>query len=98
MSTTTRAGAGLQASRGEQDRSGPVPHFPVRCAVLKSLRCQSRTSTHTTRAGDAAVVLDDDHVGVLLRIIHDQAPSGLTVTERILAEEIDCVVTRALAR
>ncbi|WP_431932807.1 type I restriction endonuclease subunit R [Nonomuraea jabiensis] len=45
-----------------------------------------------------AVVLDDDHVGVLSRIIHDHAPSGLTVTERNLAEEIDQVVTRTLAR
>ncbi|GIH98078.1 type I restriction endonuclease subunit R [Planobispora takensis] len=45
-----------------------------------------------------AVVLDDDHVGVLSRIIHDHAPSGLTVTERNLAEEIDQVVTRTLAQ
>lgn len=47
---------------------------------------------------EAVVVLDDDHVGVLSRIIHDHAPSGLTVTERNLAEEIDQVVTRTLAR
>ncbi|MBO2464489.1 type I restriction endonuclease subunit R [Actinomadura violacea] len=47
---------------------------------------------------DEAVVLDDDHVGVLSRIIHDHAPSGLTVTERNLAEEIDQVVTSTLAR
>ncbi|MFD0406792.1 type I restriction endonuclease subunit R [Kitasatospora sp. NPDC127116] len=46
----------------------------------------------------AVVVLDDDHVGVLSRIIHDHAPAGLTVTERNLAEEIDQVVTRTLAR
>lgn len=46
---------------------------------------------------DEAVVLDDDHVGVLSRIIHDHAPPGLTVTERNLAEEIDQVVTRTLA-
>ncbi|MFJ5078721.1 type I restriction endonuclease subunit R [Streptomyces sp. NPDC088553] len=45
-----------------------------------------------------AVVLDDDHVGVLSRIILDHAPSGLTVTERNLAEEIDQVVTRTLAQ
>jgi type I restriction enzyme R subunit len=37
-------------------------------------------------------------VGVLSRIIHDHAPSGLTVTERNLAEEIDQVVTRTLAQ
>ena len=42
--------------------------------------------------------LDDDHVGVLSRIIRDHAPAGLTVTERNLAEEIDQVVTRTLAR
>ncbi|WP_198943089.1 hypothetical protein [Actinophytocola xanthii] len=47
---------------------------------------------------DEAVVLDDDHVGVLSRIIHDHAPPGLTVTERNLAEEIDQVVTRTLAQ
>ncbi len=42
---------------------------------------------------DEAVVLDDDHVGVLSRIILDHAPAGLTVAERNLAEEIDQVVT-----
>ncbi|MCX5449905.1 type I restriction endonuclease subunit R [Streptomyces nigrescens] len=47
---------------------------------------------------EAVVVLDADHVGVLSRIIHDHAPSGLTVTERNLAEEIDQVVTRTLGR
>ncbi|MFI0114217.1 type I restriction endonuclease subunit R [Streptomyces globisporus] len=47
---------------------------------------------------EAVVVLEDDHIGVLSRIIHDHAPSGLTVTERNLAEEIDQVVTRTLAR
>ncbi|MGY0071918.1 hypothetical protein ACWZEH_35335 (plasmid) [Streptomyces sp. QTS137] len=47
---------------------------------------------------EAVIVLDDDHVGVLSRIIHDHAPSGLTVTERNPAEEIDQVVTRTLAR
>ncbi|WP_406178015.1 type I restriction endonuclease subunit R [Streptomyces canus] len=47
---------------------------------------------------EAVIVLDDDHVGVLSRIIHDHAPTGLTVTERNLAEEIDQVVTRTLTR
>ncbi|MBT3152372.1 type I restriction endonuclease subunit R [Streptomyces sp. CHD11] len=47
---------------------------------------------------EAVIVLDDDHVGVLSRIIHDHAPVGLTVTERNLAEEIDQVVTQTLAR
>ncbi|MDX3365017.1 HsdR family type I site-specific deoxyribonuclease [Streptomyces sp. ME02-6987-2C] len=47
---------------------------------------------------DEAVVLDDDHVGILSRIILDHAPAGLTVTERNLAEEIDQVVTQTLAR
>ncbi|MGW5054765.1 type I restriction endonuclease subunit R [Actinokineospora sp. NPDC004072] len=45
-----------------------------------------------------AVVLDDDHIGVLSQIIRDHAPPGLTVTERNLAEEIDQVVTRTLAQ
>ncbi|MEH1014632.1 HsdR family type I site-specific deoxyribonuclease [Micromonospora sp. CPCC 206060] len=47
---------------------------------------------------EAVIVLDDDHVGVLSRIIHDHAPPGLTVTERNLAEEIDKVVTQTLAK
>ena len=47
---------------------------------------------------EAVVKLDDDHIGVLSRIIHDHAPPGLTITERNLAEEIDQVVTRTLAR
>lgn len=47
---------------------------------------------------EAVVVLDDNHVGVLSRIIHDHTPPGLTVTERNLAEEIDQVVTRTLAQ
>lgn len=47
---------------------------------------------------DQVVVLEDDRVGVLSRIIRDHAPSGLTVTERNLAEEIDQVVTRTLTR
>jgi type I restriction enzyme R subunit len=47
---------------------------------------------------EAVVVLNDDHVGVQSRIIHDHAPPGLTITERNVAEEIDQVVTRTLAR
>jgi type I restriction enzyme R subunit len=47
---------------------------------------------------EAVVVLDDDHIGVLSRIIRDHAPPGLKITERNLAEEIDQVVTRTLAR
>ncbi|MFD4170502.1 type I restriction endonuclease subunit R [Streptomyces albidoflavus] len=47
---------------------------------------------------EAVIVLDEDHVGVLSRIIQDHAPSGLTITERNLAEEIDQVVTQTLAR
>jgi type I restriction enzyme R subunit len=47
---------------------------------------------------EAVVVLDEDHIGVLSRIIHDHAPPGLTITERNLAEEIDQVVARTLAR
>jgi type I restriction enzyme R subunit len=47
---------------------------------------------------EAVVVLDDDHVGVLSRIIHDHAPAGVTIMERNLAEEIDQVVKRTLGR
>ena len=45
---------------------------------------------------ETVVVVDDDHVGVLSRIIEDHAPPGVTVTERNLAEEIDKVVTHTL--
>jgi type I restriction enzyme R subunit len=58
----------------------------------------ARAIVNAQKHPDEAVVLDDDHVGVLTRIIHDHAPSGLTVTERNLAEEIDRVVTNTLAR
>jgi len=47
---------------------------------------------------DDAVVVDDDHIGVLSRIIRDHAPAGITVTERNLAEEIDQVVTHTLSQ
>ncbi|MDX3716290.1 hypothetical protein PV733_46950 [Streptomyces europaeiscabiei] len=58
----------------------------------------ARAIVNAEKHPDEAVVLDDDHVGVLSRIIHDHAPSGLTVTERNLAEEIDHVVKRTLAQ
>jgi len=58
----------------------------------------ARTVVDAARNPDQAVVMDEDHVGVLSRIIRDHAPEGLTVTERNLAEEIDQVVTRTLAR
>ncbi|MEU7911389.1 type I restriction endonuclease subunit R [Microbispora bryophytorum] len=58
----------------------------------------ARAIVNAEKHPDEAVVLDDDHVGVLSRIIHDHAPPGLTVTERNLAEEIDQVVTRTLAQ
>ncbi len=37
-------------------------------------------------------------MGVLLRMIHDHAPLGVTITERNLVEEIDQVVTQTLVR
>ncbi|SEH02376.1 type I restriction enzyme, R subunit [Nonomuraea solani] len=58
----------------------------------------ARAIVNASKHPDEAVVLDDDHVGVLSRIIHDHAPPGLTITERNLAEEIDQVVTRTLAQ
>lgn len=58
----------------------------------------ARVIVNAEKRPDEAVILDDDHVGVLSRIIHDHAPSGLTVTERKLAEEIDHVVTRTLSQ
>ncbi|MEV4800786.1 HsdR family type I site-specific deoxyribonuclease [Nonomuraea sp. NPDC049421] len=58
----------------------------------------ARAIVNAGKHPDEAVVLDEDHVGVLSRIIHDHAPPGLTITERNLAEEIDQVVTRTLAR
>ena len=58
----------------------------------------ARAIVNAEKHPDEAVVLDDDHVGVLSRIIHDHAPPGLTVTEQNLAEEIDQVVKRTLAQ
>jgi type I restriction enzyme R subunit len=57
----------------------------------------AKSIVDTEKAPDAPLVTDDDHIGVLSRIITDHAPQGLTVTERRLAEEIDQVVTRVLA-
>ena len=45
---------------------------------------------------DEPLITADDRIGVLSRIITEHAPQGLTVTERMLAEEIDDVVTRTL--
>lgn len=45
---------------------------------------------------DTALVVDDDHIGVLSRIIKEHAPPGVSITERRLAEEIDKVVTKVL--
>ncbi|WKX13962.1 hypothetical protein [Streptomyces sp. NL15-2K] len=58
----------------------------------------ARAIVNAEKHPDEAVVLDDDHVEVLSRIIHDHAPPGLTVTEQNLAEEIDQVVKRTLAQ
>ncbi|MGH3997822.1 MAG: hypothetical protein ACRDTJ_10215, partial [Pseudonocardiaceae bacterium] len=57
----------------------------------------ARVIVDTAQSPDAVLVVDDDHVGVLSRIITEHAPHGLTVTEKNLAEEIDQVVTRTLA-
>lgn len=65
--------------------------------LVEALRI-ARAIVNAQKHPDEAIVLDDDHVGVLTRIIHDHAPSGLTVTERNLAEEIDRVVTNTLAQ
>ncbi|MFD7022499.1 type I restriction endonuclease subunit R [Promicromonospora sukumoe] len=56
----------------------------------------ARAIVNAQKDPDQPVVTDDDHVGVLSRIIAEHAPKGLSVTERRLAEEIDVVVTRAL--
>jgi type I restriction enzyme R subunit len=58
----------------------------------------AKAIVETEKAPDAPLVADDDHVGVLSRIIADHAPQGLTITERRLAEEIDEVVMRTLRR
>ncbi|WP_454852444.1 type I restriction endonuclease subunit R [Promicromonospora soli] len=58
----------------------------------------AKTIVDTEKAPDTPLLADDDHVGVLSRIIADHAPQGLTVTEHRLAEEIDEVVMRTLSR
>ncbi|MFI5591674.1 type I restriction endonuclease subunit R [Amycolatopsis sp. NPDC051758] len=66
--------------------------------LSEALRVASAVVDAAKHPDEAVIVLDDDHVGVLSRIIHDHAPAGLTITERNLAREIDQVVTRTLAR
>ncbi|MFF5291916.1 type I restriction endonuclease subunit R [Paractinoplanes globisporus] len=66
--------------------------------LAEALRIARAIVNAGKNTNEAVVVLDDDHVGVLSRIIHDHAPPGLTITERNLAEEIDQVVTRTLAQ
>lgn len=46
----------------------------------------------------AVVVDDEDHVGVLSRIIADYKPEGLSITERRFAEEIDKVALETLRK
>ncbi|MEU7753676.1 hypothetical protein [Micromonospora sp. NPDC049171] len=58
----------------------------------------ARAIVNAGKHPEEVVVLDDDHVGVLSRIIHDHAPAGLTITERNLAEEIDQAVNRTLTQ
>jgi type I restriction enzyme R subunit len=58
----------------------------------------ARAVVDAVKHPDEAVVVDDDRVGVLSRIIADHAPPGLTITERNLAKEIDQVVTHTLTR
>lgn len=57
----------------------------------------AQTVVDAQKKPDEVVVVDDDHVGVLSRIIADHPPKGLSVTERRLAEEIDKVVRHTLA-
>ncbi|WP_207914134.1 hypothetical protein [Micromonospora sp. KC213] len=52
----------------------------------------ARAIVNAGKHPEEAVVLDDDHVGVLSPIIYDHAPAGLTITERNLAEEIEDVI------
>lgn len=56
------------------------------------------TIVDAQKSPDQPLVDDDDHVGVLSRLIKEHAPQGLTVTERNLAAEIDQVVRQTLAR
>ncbi|GHJ24990.1 hypothetical protein ACH4LN_17265 [Streptomyces albus] len=66
--------------------------------LSEALRVARASGMPGKHPDEAVVVLDDDHVGVLSRIIHDHAPLGVTITERNLVEEIDQVVTQTLVR
>ncbi|MZG04209.1 HsdR family type I site-specific deoxyribonuclease [Streptomyces sp. SID5614] len=57
----------------------------------------ARSVVSAAKTPNKPLVTDDDHVGILSRIIAEHAPKGLSVTERRLAEEIDQVVTSTLA-
>ncbi|ANZ34784.1 restriction endonuclease [Lentzea guizhouensis] len=66
--------------------------------LAEALRIARAVVDAEKHPNEAVVVLDNDHVGVLSRIIQDHAPAEFTVTDRSLAEEIDQVVTQTLAR
>lgn len=57
----------------------------------------AKTIVDAEKSPELPLLTDEDHIGVLSRIIAEHAPLGLTVTERNLAAEIDEVVTRTLA-
>lgn len=66
--------------------------------LFEALRVARASGMPGKHPDEAVVVLDDDQVGVLLRMIRDHVPLGVTITERNLVEEIDRVVTQTLVR
>ncbi|BDO43150.1 HsdR family type I site-specific deoxyribonuclease [Cellulomonas sp. NTE-D12] len=58
----------------------------------------AKSIVQAQQSKDEPLVADADHIGVLTRIITEHQPKGMTVTARHLAEEIDQVVKRTLAR
>ncbi|MEU2609555.1 hypothetical protein [Streptomyces albus] len=66
--------------------------------LSEALRVARASGMPGKHADEAVVVLDDDQVGVLSRMIRDHAPLGVTITEGNLVEEIDRVVTQTLVR
>lgn len=56
----------------------------------------ARDIVDAQKAPNEVVVVDDDHIGVLSKIIAEHAPSGISVAEKRIAEKVDDVVRRTL--
>ena len=56
----------------------------------------ARDIVDAQKAPNEVVIVDDDHIGVLSRIIAEHAPQGLSLAEKRIAEKVDEVVRRTM--